>query len=130
MIVRWTCRAGPTTFSPSEVARRPDRFQGPAALPMQDPEAAARELDRCVSTLGFRGALVNGFSELTTDHAIYYDRKEFWPFWAEAERLGRVPSTCIRAIRCRRTPASTRDIAGCWVRPGRSGRKPRCTPCA
>ena len=76
-------------FLAEQVARRPDRFQGLAALPMQDPDAAARELDRCVSALGFRGALVNGFSELAgTDHAIYYDRKEFWPFWSEVERLG------------------------------------------
>ena len=43
-----------------QVARRPDRFGGFAALPMQDPEAAARELTRCVKELGFPGALVNG----------------------------------------------------------------------
>src|SRR5215203_1283232 len=30
------------------VAKRPDRFQGLAALPMQDPDLAARELHRCV----------------------------------------------------------------------------------
>ncbi|MCP3373678.1 amidohydrolase family protein [Bradyrhizobium cajani] len=76
-------------FLAEQVAKRPDRFQGLAALPMQDPDAAARELDRSVGTLGFRGALVNGFSELAgADHAIYYDRKEFWPFWSEVERLG------------------------------------------
>src|SRR5262249_35277172 len=38
-----------------QVARRPSRFQGLAALPMQDPEGAARELERCVKELGFRG---------------------------------------------------------------------------
>ncbi len=72
-----------------EVAKRPDRFQGFAALPMQDPEAAARELDRCVTQLGFRGALVNGFSQ-TGDGSqmLYYDIPMFRPFWAEAERLG------------------------------------------
>ncbi|HEX7925865.1 MAG TPA: amidohydrolase family protein [Bradyrhizobium sp.] len=75
-------------FLAEQVARRPQRFQGLAALPMQDPEAAARELDRCVSALKFRGALVNGFSEVEGhDGALYYDRKEFWPFWAEVERL-------------------------------------------
>ena len=46
-----------------EVAKRPDRFQGFAALPLQDPEAASRELTRCVKELGFLGALVNGFSQ-------------------------------------------------------------------
>ena len=75
-------------FLAEQVARRPQRFQGLAALPMQDPEPAARELDRCVSALRFRGALVNGFSEVEGhDGAVYYDRKEFWPFWAEVERL-------------------------------------------
>ncbi|QOZ29705.1 amidohydrolase family protein [Bradyrhizobium sp. CCBAU 51753] len=75
-------------FLAEQVARRPLRFQGLAALPMQDPEAAARELDRCVGALKFRGALVNGFSESSShDGALYYDRKEFWPFWSEVERL-------------------------------------------
>ncbi|MFB6451309.1 amidohydrolase family protein [Bradyrhizobium tunisiense] len=75
-------------FLAEQVARRPQRFQGLAALPMQDPEAAARELNHCVTALGFRGALVNGFSQRAgTDKAIYYDPKEFWPFWSEVERL-------------------------------------------
>ena len=46
------------------VRARPDRFAGFAALPMQDPDAAAAELTRCVTELGFKGALVNGFSEV------------------------------------------------------------------
>jgi 2,3-dihydroxybenzoate decarboxylase len=75
-------------FLAEQVARRPLRFQGLAALPLQDPDAAARELDYCVGALGFRGALVNGFSEVAgTEKAIYYDLKEYWPFWSEVERL-------------------------------------------
>src|SRR5438128_2347508 len=45
-----------------EVAKRPDRFVGLAALPMQDAESAIVELRRCVKDLGFKGALVNGYS--------------------------------------------------------------------
>jgi predicted TIM-barrel fold metal-dependent hydrolase len=76
-------------FLAEQVQRRPDRFKGLAALPMQDPDLAARELERCVRELGFRGALVNGFSEVTESRsAIYYDVKAYWPFWAEVERLG------------------------------------------
>ena len=45
----------------AEVAKRPDRFVGVAALPMQDPEIAAQELQRCIKELGFKGALVNGY---------------------------------------------------------------------
>jgi 2,3-dihydroxybenzoate decarboxylase len=43
-----------------EVRKRPDRFQAVAALPMQDPELAAREMERAVKDLGMIGALVNG----------------------------------------------------------------------
>ena len=47
-----------------QIAKRPDRFVGVAALAMQDPDSAAAELERCVEDLGFRGALVNGFSQV------------------------------------------------------------------
>ena len=71
-----------------QVARRPDRFQAFAALPMQDPELAAKELERCVKELGFRGALVNGFSQIDHDKALlYYDLPQYWPFWAKVEEL-------------------------------------------
>ncbi len=43
-------------------AKYPKRLKGFAALPMQDPQAAAQELTRCVKELGFCGALVAGFS--------------------------------------------------------------------
>ena len=76
-------------FLAEEVAKRPTRFQGLAALPMQDPQEAARELVRCVRELGFKGALVNGFSQIgEATNATYYDLKQYWPFWAEVERLG------------------------------------------
>src|ERR1700758_2453123 len=71
-----------------QVAKRPDRFQGLAALAMQDPDGAARELERCVKELGFRGALVNGFSQIgDVDSIAYYDLPQYRPFWATVERL-------------------------------------------
>ena len=71
------------------VAKRPDRFAALAALPMQDPQAAAAELQRCVRDLKFKGALVNGFSQVgAADTAVYYDLPQYRPFWAEVERLG------------------------------------------
>ena len=70
------------------VTRRPDRFQALAALPMQDPELATRELRRCVKDLGFRGVLVNGFSQVGDAATMaYYDMPQYWPFWAEVEAL-------------------------------------------
>ena len=71
-----------------QVAKRPDRFQALAALPMQDPDMATRELERCVKKMGFIGALVNGFSQVGDPNTIvYYDMKQFWPFWAAMEKL-------------------------------------------
>jgi len=72
-----------------EVRKRPDRFQALAALPMQDPEAAVVELRRCITQLGFKGALVNGFSQVgDPDNAVYYDLPQYRPFWAAVEQLG------------------------------------------
>src|SRR5579862_3696739 len=42
------------------IVRFPGRFSGFAALPVADPSAAARELERCVTQLAFSGALING----------------------------------------------------------------------
>ena len=54
------------------VARRPDRFAGFAALPLQSPDACAAELKRAVKELGFLGAMVNGTTEgRFLDHKSY-----------------------------------------------------------
>jgi 2,3-dihydroxybenzoate decarboxylase len=71
-----------------QVARQPTRFQAFAALPMQDPELATAELERCVTTLGFRGALVNGFSQVADGRMpVYYDLPQYRPFWVKVEQL-------------------------------------------
>jgi 2,3-dihydroxybenzoate decarboxylase len=72
----------------AEVRKRPSRFAAFAALPMQDPEAAEAELKRCVSELGFVGALVNGFSQVgNPDTVVYYDVPQYRPFWRAVEAL-------------------------------------------
>ncbi|MFC8720139.1 amidohydrolase family protein [Kitasatospora sp. NPDC057198] len=65
------------------VADHPDRFAGFAALPLQDPQAAARELERSVSELGLRGALVNAHTR-----GRYLDHPELRVVWERAEALG------------------------------------------
>jgi gamma-resorcylate decarboxylase len=80
------CKAN--DFIAEQVRKRPDRFQGLAALPMQEPARATRELERCVKELGFLGALVNGFSQVgDAETAVYYDLPQYRPFWAAVERL-------------------------------------------
>ena len=64
-------------------SRHPDRYQGFAHLPMLMPEAAADELERCVTELGFRGLLANG----PTD-GRFLDDPMFEPILARAEALG------------------------------------------
>jgi gamma-resorcylate decarboxylase len=75
-------------FLAEQIAKQPKRFGGLAALPMQDPDAATAELQRTVKDYGFKGALVNGFSQCEVeDSSIYYDLPQYWPFWAEVEKL-------------------------------------------
>lgn len=70
------------------VTKNPKRLKGFATLPLQDPEAAAKELTRCVRELGFCGALVNGFSQIgDADSAVYYDLPQYRPFWATVQEL-------------------------------------------
>jgi 2,3-dihydroxybenzoate decarboxylase len=72
----------------AEIAKRPDRFKGFAALSMQDPDEAARELTRCVKDLGFVGALVNGFSQAgSATSTLYYDLPQYRPFWRTVAEL-------------------------------------------
>ena len=56
---------------------------------MQDPAAAAAELDRCATQLGFPGVMLNGYQNVG-DAATgwYYDHERFLPFWERAEELG------------------------------------------
>ena len=71
-----------------EIAKHPGRFAGFAALPMQDPDAAAIELERCVREYGFVGALVNGYSQIgDSETCVYYDAPQYRPLWALFERL-------------------------------------------
>jgi aminocarboxymuconate-semialdehyde decarboxylase len=65
------------------VRGNPDRFVGCATVPLQDPEAAAGELDRCVRDLGFTSVEIG-----TNVAGKNLDSPELAPFYAAAERLG------------------------------------------
>ncbi|KAI0310495.1 hypothetical protein OF83DRAFT_1154866 [Amylostereum chailletii] len=60
------------------------RFGGFASLSMHDPAAAAQELNRTVTELGFFGALINDYQVAGTEDNItfiFYDQPEFDVFW-------------------------------------------------
>ncbi len=65
------------------VAAHPDRFAGLATLPTSDPPAAVLELERAVTELGFKGAMIHG-------HTLgrFLDEPDFWPILECAESLG------------------------------------------
>jgi predicted TIM-barrel fold metal-dependent hydrolase len=64
------------------IAKHPDRFSGFAALPLQDATAAVAEFRRCVTELGFSGAMVNGHTQ-----GHYLDEQQYRPLWKAAEEL-------------------------------------------
>ncbi len=64
------------------VKANPTRFGGFAALALKDPENAAKEFERCVTKLGFVGALIDGTTE-----GLFYDDPRFTPVWETAVRL-------------------------------------------
>jgi 2,3-dihydroxybenzoate decarboxylase len=65
------------------VRSHPTRLAGFATLPMQDPKEAASELERAVTQLGFKGALVNGHT-----NGQYLDEQHCWVVFERAEALG------------------------------------------
>jgi 2,3-dihydroxybenzoate decarboxylase len=68
------------------VSQHPDRFRGFAALPLQDPAAAAKELERAITQLGFCGALVNDC--VVGPGGRYLDAPEYDEVWSALESLG------------------------------------------
>jgi 2,3-dihydroxybenzoate decarboxylase len=60
----------------------PKRFAAFAALPTADPRAAADELERCVKTLGFKGAMIHSHQQ-----GEFLDARKYWPMWERAAAL-------------------------------------------
>lgn len=67
------------------VRAHPDRLAAFAALAIDDPTAASRELERAVTQLHCRGTMIDG-----TTHGLFLDHPKFTPILEAAESL-RVP---------------------------------------
>jgi aminocarboxymuconate-semialdehyde decarboxylase len=68
----------------AEVVRRhPDRFIALGTLPMQAPDLATAELERCVRDLGFPGVQIG-----TNVNGMNLDDPSLFPIFEAAERLG------------------------------------------
>lgn len=70
-------------FLSDAIKRHPTRFAGFASVPIQSPDKAAQELERCIRTLGFKGANINGHTR-----GRYLDDIHFTPVLECAEALG------------------------------------------
>jgi 2,3-dihydroxybenzoate decarboxylase len=64
------------------VKANPTRFAGFAVLPTADPQASADELERAVTRLGFKGAMIHGLA-----NNAFLDEKRFWPIFERAAAL-------------------------------------------
>lgn len=64
------------------IKRHPTRYAGLAACAPQDPEAAAKEIERGVSKLGLNGVIINSHTQ-----GEYLDDQKFWPIFEAAEAL-------------------------------------------
>ncbi len=69
-------------FLANEIQKRPHRYGGFAHLAMQDPAAAADELERSMRDLGFHGALINGQT-----NGEYLDLDKYSVFWERVAAL-------------------------------------------
>jgi aminocarboxymuconate-semialdehyde decarboxylase len=74
------------------VRDHPTRFAGLATIPLQDPDLAARELERCVRELGLRGAQIGTHVDANPYSGridtINLDNASLQPVWSAAEQLG------------------------------------------
>jgi 2,3-dihydroxybenzoate decarboxylase len=72
-----------------EVKKRPDRYAGFASIAVHDPDVAVRELERAVTRLGLKGAMINGYTNTKDPQRVeYLDDAKFLPFWEAASSLG------------------------------------------
>jgi aminocarboxymuconate-semialdehyde decarboxylase len=65
------------------VQAHPGRFEGLGTIPLQDPQLAIGELERCVGELGLRGVQIGSHV-----NAWNLDAAELFPVFEAAERLG------------------------------------------
>jgi len=66
----------------------PRRFVGLGTVPMQDPDLAIRELERCMGELGLRGVEIGSHIEQPRSTDWNLSEHNLFPFFEACERLG------------------------------------------
>lgn len=73
----------------AEIHKAPTRYAGFASIALQDPREASLELERAVTRLGLKGAMINGYTNTRDPQRVEYpDDPKFLPFWEAAASLG------------------------------------------
>ncbi len=75
-------------FLAEQIDKSNGRYLGFASVPLQNPEIAAKEAERCIRDLGFKGIMINGYVQ-TNDPNVgqYLDEERFAPFWSAVSEL-------------------------------------------
>jgi 2,3-dihydroxybenzoate decarboxylase len=72
-------------FLAHEVQKRSNRYSAFGHVALQDAQAAAAELERCIRELKFCGVMINGHT-----NGMYLDHPSLHPFWERAQALDAV----------------------------------------
>src|SRR5579885_2422964 len=106
------------------IKKHPARFAGFASLATCAPAEAAKELERCVTKLGFKGTMINGHAQ-----GSYLDDKKYWGLFEAAQALDvpiylhpREPHPAV-------LKAYSRTIRSCRLQPGASRWRPALISC-
>jgi gamma-resorcylate decarboxylase len=91
------------------ILKHPERLSAFASVALQDPNSAVRELERAVATLGLKGVLINGYSNIGENEQVQYlDEAPLEDFWAAIAGLN-VP---VYLHPREPLPSQTRSIRG------------------
>ncbi len=64
------------------IKKYPGRFYGYATIPVDEPEEAVKEIERCINELGFVGVMIQG-----TFQGHFLDEKRFFPIFEKCAEL-------------------------------------------
>ena len=74
------------------IRKHPTRFAGLAGVAPQDPNAAAKEIDRCLGKLKMNGAFISGYT-----NGEYLDEPKYAPIFEVLLQHETLRSICTRA---------------------------------
>jgi predicted TIM-barrel fold metal-dependent hydrolase len=96
-------------YAYSFIKQFPGRLSAFASVSLQDPKVAAQELERAVTDLGLKGALINGYTNVGPNESVQYlDEAPLDEFWECVTKLN-VP---IYLHPREPLPSQTRSIRG------------------